>query len=107
LFNNIALEFYIAFYIFAFLGMTFSMLIDFQRLKARKKKSNQTVKFNFKYWLKKNTVRMLTNLIVIFILIRFPEKLKFAAELSMFIAFISGMSIDALIAIIKAIKLGN
>jgi 6-pyruvoyl-tetrahydropterin synthase len=107
LFNNIAPEFYFAFYIFSQLGMTFSMLIDFQRLKSRKKKSNEKIKFDFKYWIKKNTIRMLTNYIAIFIIIRFPEKLKIASELSMFIAFVSGMSIDVIISVIKTLKLGS
>jgi len=107
LFNNISPEFYLAFYTFAIIGMSFSMLIDFQRLKSRKKKTNQKIKFDFTYWIKKNTVRMLTNIIAIFIIIRFPEKLRLASELSMFIAFVCGMSIDALIAIIKAVKLNQ
>jgi hypothetical protein len=107
IFGNVTPEFYFSFYLFAIIGMTFSMLVDFQRYKSKKKKANEKVNFNFKYWIKRNTVRMLTNIIAIFILIRFPENLKIATQLSMFIAFMAGTSIDALITIIKNIKIGS
>jgi len=107
IFGGISIEFYIAFYLFAILGMLFSMLIDFQRVKSIRKKSNKKTVFDFKYWVRNNFFRYLTNTIAIFVIIRFPKEIHLEENLNMFIAFLSGMSIDALIALIKNIKIGT
>jgi C4-dicarboxylate transporter len=107
LFNSIPFEFYVSFYIFAIIGMTFSMLVHFQQLKKKNKRIQKKIKFDFKYWLKNNVVRMLTNLIAIFIFIRFKDNLNVGIELSMFLAFVIGLSIDRAVLIIKNLKLGT
>lgn len=105
--NGISLEFYLSFYIFALIGMTFTMLVHFQQMRTQKKKSNEEVKFNFIYWIKRNGVRFLTNLLAVFILIRFKDNLKISNDLSMFLGFVIGMSIDGLILLIRNIKIGT
>lgn len=68
---------------------------------------NNKINNNFGYWIKNNSVRLLTNLLTIFIFIRFKDNIKVGIELSMFLAFVIGLSIDRAVLIIKNLKVAS
>ena len=105
IFGNSTLEFYISFYIFVVIGLILSMLLHLRGKKNRDAKQGKNFKFNIKYWLKDNFNRFVTNIIVVFILIRFYDELKEATnvqyELNMFLGFVAGTSLDRVIMFIR------
>lgn len=105
IFNGLSIEFYVCFYFFAIFGMIFSMLTHFQRMRKQKKNRSQKIKFNFWYWIKRNIIRFITNLMAIFIIVRFKKVFGVSLELNMFLGFIIGLSIDVIILSIKNFKL--
>lgn len=99
--GELTLEFVLAFYLFAIIGMLASMLLHYDRRRKKSKKSNIFVKFSSAYWVKDNIVRMLTNVIVIFIVIRFYNELPINIDLNMFLGLAVGMSIDLVIIFLR------
>jgi hypothetical protein len=107
LFNGISAEFYLAFYIFAILGMTFSMLVHFQQVKKSNKRKQKETVFSFKYWFRNNIARLFGNLIAVFVFMRFHESMNIGVELTMFLGFIIGMSIDRVVLMIKNLRISS
>ena len=101
IFGSLQLEFVVAFYFFAIMGMTFTLLTHLVRKKVTSVKKKTTLKFSFGFWLKDNLVRMLTNIIVIFLILRFYDKLNIDKELDMFLGLIIGSSIDVIIIMVR------
>ena len=88
----------LAFYTFALMGMIFTLTVDYAQKKARHKKK---LKFKIAFWLLDNGKRIIANIIVVFVVLRFYEQIKPGKELSMWIGFITGATIDSVIIIIR------
>ena len=97
MFGGISPEFYLSFYIFALLGMFFMMLIEKQKNKKKIKKTN----------LKYKLIRFIVNIIAVFLYVRFNGELAISTELTMFVAFIVGITIDGIVLIISNLKFGS
>jgi len=86
---------YLSAFFFAMLGLFLRHTIIVR--KSIKKSSDTPNKFDFKYWFANNFMTklsvVLTNIVVIFIALRFSVDL-FSVEVSMFFSFLLGLSID-------------
>jgi hypothetical protein len=104
LFQGLSFNLLIAAYIMAFLGITFRWAITVT--KAIKKIDNKTPnKFSLHHFnLKAKIASVLLTIITLFVLFRFSGEI-YNMELSMFVAFIGGMSIDILVSKISLLKL--
>ena len=89
--------FMLAFYIFAIFGMVLSMLLHYGNKVKKNKRVDKSTGFSMGYWLKDNMVRAATNLCAVFVVMRFKDDLPLVKELSMFVGFLTGMSIDVVI----------
>lgn len=90
------LGFLISFYIFAFFGQIFSMLIHLGDKVKRVK-----VKLSFVYWLRDNVIRFFVGLMVIFLVARFAPELSIPFEVNMFGAVILGIGLDQAIIFVR------
>lgn len=96
-----------AFYTFSGLGMLFSMLVHYDRKRRKNKKEKRKTTFKIKFWLKDNTIRLLTNLITIFIFLRFSVELKLDNSPTMFMGLMFGLGIDQLVIMLRKMTLVN
>ena len=101
LFGTVTVEFLIAFYIFALIGVTLSMLFHYKKKQTRDKKVNNKKRFNKWFWVKDNIVRLFTSIICIFVMVRFYDELPIDYELNMFLGVLTGTGIDQLIIFIR------
>lgn len=99
--GGVTVEFLAAFYIFAGIGTFLSFLFHYGKKKVRDVKVNKQKAFSVVYWLKDNTVRLLTSAICIFIVVRFYKDLPVSLELNMFLALCTGVSLDQVIVFIR------
>lgn len=98
------LYFLVAFYFYVAFGALFSMLIHYKYKGYKDTKKNVKKKaFDLKFWLKDNTVRLLTNLMCVFIVIVFKDKIPVLKdyELSTWLGLLTGCSLDGLIILIR------
>jgi len=101
MFGGVAIEFLVAFYIFAGLGVFLSFLFHYGKKQLKDKKVNKAKTFSLGYWIKDYTVRLLTSIVVIFILVRFYKDFPISLELNMFLALCTGVSLDQVIVFIR------
>ena len=96
LLGDLTISFLIGFYIFALLGVIFSMLLHFG-----KKHKKAPVVFSWSYWLKDNAVRFFTSFISIFVVCRFFSELPINMELNMFLGLVVGVTLDQVVIMIR------
>lgn len=86
--------FFIAGIIFAIGGIFLSMLID----SAKRDYSNPSTPdyFSWKFMLKDNLIRLIRNVLVIFVTIRFSREI-IGAEITMYLSFLIGLGLDKVI----------
>lgn len=101
LFGTMTAEFVVSFYLFALLGMGLTLLIHLNDAIRKSSKTSKRFKFRWKFWLKDNYIRIITNLIVIFVVIRFYDSLGLQYKLDMFLGFVAGFSIDGIIILLR------
>jgi len=101
IFGPLKFEFVLAFYVFAILGMAITLLLHLRDSRNRCLKAGKKFKFNFRFWLRDNTLRIVINLLFIFVLLRFYESLHLNYKLDMFLGFAVGLSIDTFIIFIR------
>lgn len=92
--GNLTFPFLVAFYLFALVGVIFSMLVHFKRSKTKSI-------FSIKYWIQDNIVRFFTSFFAIFIVARFLNDIIPGIELGMFAALVVGISLDQVIILIR------
>ena len=101
IFGSMTIEFVFGFYLFASLGIFLTHLIHLNQAKINARKKKIEFKFNTKFWIKDNWIRIVTNVLFIFVIIRFYDSLHFNYKLDMFLGFIVGLSIDSVIIFIR------
>lgn len=101
IFGDMTIEFVLAFYLFSILGMGLTMLIHLRDAYNKSAKAKRTFKFAWKFWFKDNYIRILTNLVIVFVIIRFYSSLHLQFKLDMFLGFATGFSIDTVIIFIR------
>ena len=99
--GSTTLEFLISFYIFAVLGVAFSMLLHYKRKVIKDIKKQEYSSFSWKFWLSDNAVRVATSIITIFVVVRFYNELPIDYDLNMFLGLLVGMSLDTVIIFIR------
>lgn len=97
IFGDMTLEFVLAFYLFSIMGMTLTLLIHLRDSINKATKAKKLFKFKWKFWFKDNYIRIITNLVMVFIIIRFYSSLHLQYQLDMFLGFVTGFSIDTII----------
>lgn len=116
-FGDMSIGYVMSFYIYAIMGVLFSLGIQHQAKKFRKvpRKTSAHSK-NIKsaigaqhkdtFWgtIKESMVRMFVNIVAIFVVMKFPDKLSITSADGMFLAFSSGFSIDLIVLIISKIQ---
>ena len=102
--GDIDLYFLAAFYFYVLFGAIFSMLLhykykNFKRVKSDKKKE----KFNFLFWLKDNTIRLLTIVMVVFVVVVFKDNIPVLKnfELNTWLGLLLGCSMDGAIIFLR------
>jgi len=93
LLGNLTLPFLIAFYIFALMGVIFSMFIHVKK-KAK-------TKFSFKFWWHDNYARFFASFMSIYFVARFLNEFFTGLELNMFAGLVVGISLDQIIIVIR------
>lgn len=101
LFGDLKLEFILAFYIFVGMGIILNLSVHLADKAYRKSKTVEGFKFKLKFWIKDNGIRVLSNLIAVFLLLRFYDILNIGYQLNMFLGVIVGSSLDLLIIFIR------
>lgn len=101
IFGTMTFEFVVSFYLYAVLGMSLTLLLHLGSAMTKSSRKKEKFIFKIKYWFRDNWVRVLTNLIVIFIIIRFYDSLNLQYQLDMFLGFVVGLSIDTIIIFIR------
>lgn len=105
MFGELTYGFIVSFYLFALLGMTLNMLFHLKGKEKRVRNRGLSFQYNFWYWLKDNTVRGITNMILIFVFMRFYNEYKdglaVQLNLGMFLSFILGFGFDKAIVYIR------
>lgn len=99
--GGLTIEFVLAFYFYAFLGMFLTLLLHLSSAVSKHMKNAKPFRFKVKFWIKDNWVRILTNIITIFIIIRFYDSLHLQYKLDMFLGFMVGLTIDAIIIFVR------
>lgn len=99
--GDITVNFLLAFYAFSLLGVLLSMLLHYKKKEVKAKRVSEKPPFDWKFWLKDNTVRVLTSIICIFVLVRFYDELPIDYELNMFLGILVGVSLDQVIIFIR------
>jgi hypothetical protein len=94
-------EFVVSFYLFALLGMGLTLLMHLSEAIGKSNKTSKRFKFKWRFWLKDNYIRIITNLIVIFVVLRFYDSLGLKYKLDMFLGFVAGFSIDGIIILLR------
>lgn len=102
--GDVDVKFMVAFYFYVLFGSVLTMLLHYkfkQYKDARRKGVNK--KFSVKYWIIDNTARLVTVLMVVFVLIVFKSKIPVFKdyELDTWFGFITGCSLDSIIIIIR------
>lgn len=100
LLGTVSVEFLVSFYIFSLIGVILSMLFHYGKKRSKESKLKSHT-FNFKFWLKDNLVRLFTDILCIFILVRFYDQFPIKYELNMFLGILTGMGLDQLIVLIR------
>ena len=93
LLGDLTPSFLIAFYLFALMGVFFSMVIHVKK-KAK-------TKFSFKYWIHDNYSRFIASFMAIYFVARFIGEFLTGLELNMFAGLVVGISLDQVIIIIR------
>lgn len=101
IFGTMTFEFVVSFYLYAVLGMSLTLLLHLGSAMTKSSRKKEKFIFKIKYWFRDNWIRVLTNLIVIFIIIRFYDSLSLQYQLDMFLGFVVGLSIDTIIIFIR------
>ena len=99
-FGDLTLSYMLAFYLFSFIGMAFTFVMHYQNKKAKQKKKSKAMRFKFGYFFRDNWARWTTNILAVFILLRFHNYFT-QQELNMFLGLVSGLSIDLVIIAIR------
>jgi hypothetical protein len=92
-------EFVVSFYILALLGMLFSALLHKMTHRIIHKRSQPKGKTTH------TVARFIANLIAVYVFILFHEHFT-NSGLTMFIAFVVGLTIDKIILLIQSLKIG-
>lgn len=93
-----------AFYFYVAFGALFSMLLHYKYKNFKRVKNNKNKeKFNFLFWLKDNTVRLLTTLMSVFVIVVFKDKIPIlkSFDLDMWLGLLIGCSLDGLIIFLR------
>ncbi len=96
--GTLTIAYILAFYTFAIIGLLFTLTVDYTQKKVRHKKR---LRFKLIYWIRDNYKRIVANIIVVFVVLRFYEQIKPGSELNMWVGFITGATIDSVIIIIR------
>lgn len=99
--GDLDVNFIIAFYIYVVFGLLFNMLIHYVRKQVKDKKVSRHKPFNFKLWIKDNTVRFLVPAMCVFLFIRFYGKFNINYELDMWLGLLVGMGLDNLVIFVR------
>lgn len=99
--GDLSLTFYAAFFTFVLIGIMASLLLHYGNKTRKQARVGKRNKFRFGYWLKDNTMRILTSIVCVFIFVRFYDVFKINYELNMFVGLLSGMFLDRLIIFIR------
>ncbi len=96
--GTLTLAYVMAFYTFAGIGLLFTLTIDYGIKKVKKKKE---LRFKLMFWLRDNWKRIIASIIAVFIVVRFYDYLNPQTELSMWIGFVTGAGLDAVIILLR------
>lgn len=102
--GDIDLYFLVAFYFYVLFGAIFSMLIHYKYKNFKRVKNNKNKeKFNFLFWLKDNTVRLLTIIMVVFVIVVFKDNIPMLKnfELNTWLGLLLGCSMDGAIIFLR------
>lgn len=99
--GGVDINFLIAFYVMAIIGVFLSFLLHFSKKKKKRKETGTEKKFSWWFLFLDNAVRFTTSVICLFVIVRFYSKLQLPVELDMFLAFTCGMTIDRLIIFVR------
>jgi hypothetical protein len=108
--GDVSVNFLIAFYFYAIIGVVFNLLVHYTYKQVRnKRKQNKYTKFSYKYWILDNYKRFLLNLLSIYLIVIFKDNIPILKDynLNMFLGFVTGMSLDTIVIILRKLNLGS
>lgn len=108
--GDVSVNFLIAFYFYAIIGVVFNLLVHYTYKQVRnKRKQNKYTKFSYKYWILDNYKRFLLNLLSIYLIVIFKDNIPALKDynLNMFLGFVTGMSLDTIVIILRKLNLGS
>ncbi|MNS62031.1 hypothetical protein D3C72_950770 [compost metagenome] len=94
---------FLGYIFFAFIGVLISLLEDTATRDVNK--HNSPIRFSKSFWIQDNALRILLGILLIYVSIRFSTLIT-GFEISEFMAFCIGLSIDILFKKVKSVKLG-